>query len=82
MVQLRRLLLYEVVRHGLAADNKCRSFVTNDCVAQPNVLNTSIIEKLISSLIGFIVLQFVAATHINEFEGNNLLISSGFSEIK
>ena len=28
------------------------------------------------------VFQFVAATHINEFEGNNLLISSGFSEIK
>jgi hypothetical protein len=50
-------------------------------VAQPNVLNTSIIEKLISSIC-FSVLQFVAATHINEFEENKWVISSGFSEIK
>jgi hypothetical protein len=44
-------------------------------VAQPNVMTTSIIRKLISSLIYFAGIQFVEATHINEFEGNNLLIS-------
>jgi hypothetical protein len=32
-------------------------------------------------LFASLVFQFVGETHINEFSGNNLLISSGISEI-
>jgi hypothetical protein len=72
-----------VVWRRLAADNKCRSFVTNDCLCRP----TNRTEYTDNSKISFftylasLVFQFVAATHISEFEGNNLLISSGLSEI-